>query len=94
MVLAPNSINSSHGAGYEKSRTRSRLGRAGRGHKMDDIILMKLCGMPSPKKGQPLTAEMTAYIHQIAQLYGMKVSEIEQSINDLMAVAAFESNAQ
>jgi hypothetical protein len=92
MVLAPQSINSSHGAGYEKARTRSGLGRAGRDHKMDDIILMKLCGVPSPKKGQPLTAEMVAHIHQIAQLYGMKVSEIEESIKSLMKVAAFEPN--
>jgi hypothetical protein len=90
MVLAPKGINTSHGAGYEKSRTRNRLGRVGRDHTMDEITLMKLCGIPSPRKGQPLTSEMMAHVHEVAQLYGMQVSEIQRSIQDLMQVAAFE----
>lgn len=90
MVLTPQTINSSHGAAYEKSRTRNRLGRAGRDHTMDEITLMKLCGIPSPKKGQPLTAEMVAHVHRIAQLYGMTVIEIEGAIRDLMEVAGFQ----
>jgi hypothetical protein len=89
-VLAEQSINSSHGAGYEKSRSQSGLGASGRDHKMDSMILMKLCGMPSPRKGQPLTAEMLACIQQVATIYGMNVKDLEKEINDLMEVAAFK----
>ena len=91
LVLAPRSTNTSHGAGYERSRSRNRLGRAGRDHKMDEITLMKLCGIPSPRKGQPLTAEMLAHVHEIAEIYGMKVADIEKNIRDLMEVAAFDA---
>jgi len=93
-VLAQESINSSHGAGYEKSRSRNGLGAFGRDHKMDTITLMKLCGMRSPKKGQPLSAEMRAHIHQVAEIYGMKVTDLEKEINDLMEVAAFRPPAR
>src|SRR5579863_1027744 len=73
MVLAEGGINSSHGAGYEKQRTQSGMGAPGRDHKMDTMILMKLCGMPSPKKGQPLTAAMRAQIQQVAVKTGLSV---------------------
>jgi hypothetical protein len=89
LVLTAQPINTSHGAGYERSRTSSALGRAGRDHKMDEILLMKLCGVPSPRKGQPLTAEMLAHVNRIAELSGMDVKEIARSIKDLMEVAAF-----
>jgi hypothetical protein len=91
MVLAPGPVNSSHGAGYEKSRSTNGLGSAGRDHKMDEITLMKLCGIPSPRKGQPLTAEMLAHVHRIAEIYGMNVKDIEKIIKNLMDVAAFET---
>jgi len=90
VVLVPQAINSSHGAGYEKSRGRSGLGRLGREHKMDEVTLMKLCGILSPKKGQRLTAEMVAHVHEVARLYGMSVGDIEAAIKDLMDVAGFE----
>jgi hypothetical protein len=90
LVLAAHSINTSHGAGYEASRGRSGLGRPGRDHKMDELTLMKLCGVPSPRKGQPLAAEMRAHVHDVARLYGMNVGDIEGVIKDLMAVASFE----
>jgi hypothetical protein len=90
MMLAPQGINTSHGAGYEKARTRSHLGRVGRDHTLDEISLMKACGISSPRKGQPLTADMVAHVQRIAQLYGMKVDDVEGSIRDLMEVAAFK----
>lgn len=90
LVLSPQAINTSHGAGYEKSRGRAGLGRAGREHKMDEVTLMKLCGIPSPKKGQPLTAEMQVHIHDVARKYGMSATDIEGVIKDLMDVASFE----
>jgi len=90
LVLVPQAINTSHGAGYEKSRARSGLGRLGREHKMDEVTLMKLCGIPSPKKGQRLTAEMVVHVHQVAGLYGMSVRDIEAGIKDLMDVARFD----
>jgi hypothetical protein len=88
LALVTGPINTSHGAGYEKSRTGG-IGKAGRDHKMDEITLMKLCGIPSPKKGQPLTADMKAHIYNVARLYGMSASEIEQNIQELMDVASF-----
>jgi hypothetical protein len=93
-VLARESINSSHGAGYEKSRSRNGLGAFGRDHKLDTITLMKLCGMRSPRKGQPVSAEMRAHILQVAEIYGMKVKDLEEEIMDLMKVAAFKPRAR
>jgi hypothetical protein len=92
-VLAEGPINSSHGAGWEKQRTQSGLGRTGRDHTMDTMILLKLCGMPSPKKGQPLTAGMHAQIQQVAEKTGLTVNQIEEDIADLMKVAAFKPRA-
>ncbi len=93
LVLMPQAINTSHGAGYEKLRGRNRMGKAGRDHTMDEITLMKMCGIPSPRKGQRLTAEMVAHIHEVAQLYGMNVKDIEEVVKDLMEVASFEPGA-
>ena len=90
LVLVAQGVNTSHGAGYEKLRTGSGLGRAGREHKMDDVTLMKLCGIPSPRKGQPLTAQMRVHIQEVARRYGMRVEDIEASVRDLMAVATFQ----
>lgn len=87
VILLPRSINTSHGAGYEKFRTAQNSGP--RTHIMDEILLMKVCGMPSPRQGQPLTAEMIAHIHRIAEYYGMDPKEIERNIIELMEVAAF-----
>jgi hypothetical protein len=89
LVLCKEAINTSHGAGIEKKRTRNGLGAYGREHKMDDIILLKLCGLPSPRTGQPLTPEMLAHIQAIAPLYGMEPGEIQASIQDLIDVANF-----
>ncbi len=88
-VLAHSSINSSQGAGYEKARSRNGLGAFGRDHKMDSVILMKLCGMRSPRKNRPLTAEMQSHIQRVAAIYGLSVKEMEEEIADLMNVAAF-----
>lgn len=90
IVLAPAGVNCSHGAGWEKSRTKSGLGRSGRDHTMDELTLMKLCGVPSPRKAQTLTAEVMAHIHHVAQLYGVTVAEVEGNIQDLMSAAAYK----
>ena len=88
LVLAEGPINSSHGAGYERARTRG-IGKPGRDHKMDEITIMKLCGVSSPKKGQPLTAEMKAHIYNVVRLYGISTSDAERTIQELMEVAGF-----
>lgn len=93
LVLAEGGINSSHGAGWEKQRSRSGVGRSGRDHTMDTLILLKLCGMTSPRKGQPLTADMHAKIHLVAEKYGIAAEEIEKDIEDLMKVASFKPGA-
>jgi len=90
LVLCPQGINTSHGAGIEKKRTSAGLGRPGRDHKLDEIILMKLCGLRSPRKNQPLTAEMIAHVQAVARLYGMKVGDIQTIIRELIDVANFE----
>lgn len=91
VILVPRSINTSHGAGYEKSRGKIGADAVGRVHIMDEILLMKVCGMPSPRQGEPLTAEMISHIHRIAEYYGMNPKDIERNITDLMRVAAFFS---
>jgi len=89
-VLAHYSINSSHGGGYEASRTKSRIGRFGRDHTMDTVVLLKICGIPSPRKGQPLTSEMRSHIQGVARKFGLNIEQMEQEIKDLMDVASFE----
>ncbi len=89
LVLVDGPVNSSHGAGTEKSRTNNGVGTPGRDHTMDDLLLMKLCGVKGPKQGQPLTAEMMAHVHDVARLYGMSVTEVQRSIGNLMEVSAF-----
>ena len=56
---------------------------------MDDLLLMKLCGVKGPRQGQPLTAEMMGHVHDVARLYGMSVAEVQRSIGNLMEVSAF-----
>lgn len=88
LVLTPQPVNSSHGAGYEKGRTRSGIGRPGRDHPMDLVTLLKAYGMPSPRKGLPLSPDMLIYIQKIAPLISMSVTEIVEVIGNLMEVAS------
>lgn len=90
MVLAPAGINTSHGAGIEKSRTNSGIGREGRERSIDTMILLKLLGISSPKKGKALTPEAKAQIARVAAMLGLPASEIEADIQDLMQVANFK----
>lgn len=89
MVLLGPGENRSHGAGYEKSRTKGGIGKSGRERGIDEIMLMKLCGVRSPRKNKPLSPEMIVHIHRIAALFNMQPLEIEQNIRELMEVAAF-----
>ncbi len=89
MVLLGPGENRSHGAGYEKSRTAGGIGRPERERGLDEIMLMKLCGIRSPRKNRPLSAEMIAHIYRIAALFNLPPLEIEQNIRDLMEVAAY-----
>ena len=52
---------------WAEERRKESSVSGGRDHKMDEIILMKLCGIPSPRKGQPLSAEMLAHVNRIAE---------------------------
>jgi len=89
MVLLGPGENRSHGAGYEKGRTIGRIGTPGRQRGIDEITLMKLCGIRSPRRNQPLTPEMLAHIQGIAAMFGLPPLEIERNIRDLMEVASF-----
>lgn len=93
MVLLAPGENRSHGAGYEASRTRGHIGARGRARGIDEIMLLKLCGIRSPRKGRPLTAEMYTHIQRIAALFGISPLEIERNIRELMEVAAFRPDA-
>lgn len=90
MVLLPRGVNTSHGAGYEKSRTNGLIGRAGRARGVDEVNLMKLCGIRTPRKGMPLPAEVHAHASRMADIFGLSVEDIIRNIEDLMEVAAFE----
>ncbi|PZW40084.1 hypothetical protein C8P66_12553 [Humitalea rosea] len=89
MVLLGPGENRSHGAGYEASRTKGGIGRPGRERGIDEIMLMKLCGIRSPRKNRPLSLEMLTHVHYIAALFGLPPLAIELNIRDLMSVAAF-----
>lgn len=88
MVLAPVGINTSHGAGYEKSRTSSGIGRIGRDRQIDEIMLMKLQGVSSPRKGKPLSAQMQQHMQRMSSQFGLPVAEIERNVRELMQVAS------
>lgn len=90
MVLLPRGVNTSHGAGYEKSRTNGLIGRAGRARGVDEVNLMKLCGVRTPRKGMPLPAEAFVHASRMAEIFGLSAEEIARNIEDLMEVAAFE----
>ena len=92
-VLLPAAINVSHGAGYEKSRTRGGIGTIGRQRCIDEIALMKLWGVASPRRGMPPTPEMQAYVGRMAAMSGLPASEIERNIAELMRVASFRGEA-
>ena len=89
MILLGPGENRSHGGGYESGRTRSGIGAPGRPRGIDEVMLMKLCGIRSPRKNRPLTAEMLFHIQRIAGLFGLSPLEIERNIRELMEVAAF-----
>lgn len=89
MVLLGPGENRSHGAGYEKSRTQGQIGTPGNQRGIDEITLMKLCGIRSPRKNRPLSSDMLAHIQRIAAMFGIPPLEIERNIRELMAVAAF-----
>jgi hypothetical protein len=89
MVVLGTGENRSHGAGYESSRTKGHLGRVGRERGIDEIMLMKLCGIRTPRKNRPLSPEMVSHIHKVAALFGTSPMEIERNIRELMEVAAF-----
>ncbi len=93
MMLLPGSINMSHGAAYEKSRTKGIVGAAGRQRSIDPILLMKLYGIRSPRKGKELTPEMTNHARRIAAMLNISGQEAEQDIKDMMEVANYRGNA-
>ncbi len=89
MVLLGPGENRSHGASYEAARTKGGVGTEGLERGIDEVTLMKLCGVRSPRKGRPLTAAMQAHIARIAATFGIPPLEIERNIRELMEVAAF-----
>jgi hypothetical protein len=93
MALVGKHENASHGAGYEKSRTKGGIGAKGRARGIDEITLMKLCGISSPRKNRPLSREILGHVQRVAAMFGMSPMEIEQNIRELMEVAAFRSGS-
>ncbi len=89
LVLLPREVNTSHGAGYEKSRTRGGLGTPGNQRGIDEISLMKLWGVASPRKGMPLSPDIVAHARRMSMLFGIPPAEIERNIRELMDVAGF-----
>jgi hypothetical protein len=90
MVMLPQGVNTSHGAGYEKSRTHGGLGTEGRQRGIDEIMLLKLWGISSPRRGMPLSPEMQAHAIRMAAMFGISAAEVERNIHELMQVASFQ----
>lgn len=90
MVLLPRGVNTSHGAGYEKSRTNGLAGAARGARSVDPINFLKLCGVRTPRKGMPLSAEVHAHAARMAGILNEPVEGIIASIEHMMEVAAFE----
>ena len=90
MVLLPRGVNTSHGAGYEKARTNGLIGAARRARGVDEVNLMKLCGVRTPRKGMPLPPEALMHAARMAAHFGLSAEEIVRNIEELMEVAAFE----
>jgi hypothetical protein len=89
MILLTGQINMSHGAGYEKQRTAGGIGTPGNQRGIDEIVLMKLWGISSPRKDVPLTPRMQAYLDRMSALFGIPRAELERNIQELMDVASF-----
>lgn len=87
MMLLPRSINTSHGAGYEKHRTRSLiLGTPGRSRHVDEVTLAKVCGLQSPQRGKEVSWKLEAYARWIAGKHGLSVPSVIENIQDLLAI--------
>lgn len=89
MVLLPRGVNTSHGAGYEKSRTRGGIGAEGVQRGIDEIMLLKLWGILTPRQGVPLSPEIQAHVIHMAAVFGLPAAEVERNIRELMEVASF-----
>lgn len=89
LILLEGSVNTSHGAGYESQRTSGGIGRVGRDRGIDEVMLLKLMGIRTPRKGMPITPDIARQLDRLAALYGVPRQEIERNIRELMDVAAF-----
>jgi hypothetical protein len=89
MILLPGSINMSHGAGYEKSRTQGGIGTPGNQRGIDEIVLMKLWGVASPRKNMPVSPEIRGHLQRMSVIFGITYSELERNVQELMEVASF-----
>jgi len=89
MVLLPGSINMSHGAGYEKARTQGGIGTPGNQRGIDEIMLLKLWGVPTPRKNMPLSSEIRGHLQRMSVIFHIPCPELERSVRELMAVASF-----
>jgi hypothetical protein len=87
MVLLPRSVNTSHGAGYERGRTGSKItGMAGRDHTLDEVTLSKISGLKSPRRGQPPSAELLSYARLIGRLHGLNEQAVLGNVSDLLDI--------
>ena len=87
MMLLPGSINSSHGAGYEKQRTKSPVsGTPQRSRKLDDVTLLKVVGMRSPRRHAPLDQSIETYSQWIAGRHGLSAEAVKTNIRELLAI--------
>jgi hypothetical protein len=66
-VLLSAKENISHGAGYEKSRTQGGIGKKGVEKSIDEITLLKLYGISSPRKGMP-AADIERNIRELMEV--------------------------
>ena len=55
---------------------------------MDEVMLLKLWGISSARKGMPLSPEMQAHIMRMAAVFGIPTAEVERSVHELMEAAS------
>jgi len=93
MALVNGPVNSSHGAGYEKSTTNSRRERRDTSIAlMDEIGSMKFYGFMNPSVAKPNQAEIDRYARFSALEFGMSESEVKECIAGCLKSAAFFKN--
>jgi hypothetical protein len=79
LILLPHSI---------QSRAEGMAGAEGGQPGIDEILLLKLWGISSFRRGLPFNAEMQAQVVRMAALFGLPAADVERRVHELMESAS------